>query len=72
MSNFEKAYMEEVEYFIDYYLEDDWESEENKKTLREITEKDKRDVVDLLLNDSEINQAINEGIRYYLFHRKGE
>lgn len=72
MSNFEKAYMEEIEYFIDYYLEDDWESEENKKTLREITEKDKRDVVDLLLNDNEINQAINEGIRYYLFHRKGE
>lgn len=72
MSNFEKAYMDEVNYFIEYYLEDEFENEDNKKVLKEITDEDKKQVVDMLLNDNEINQAINESIRYYLFHRKGE
>lgn len=71
MSNFEKAYMDEVNYFIDYYLEDEFEDEDDKKVLKEITDEDKKQVVEMLLNDNEINQAINEGIRYYLFHRKG-
>ena len=71
MSNFEKAYMDEVNYFIEYYLEDEFEDEDDKKVLKEITDEDKKQVVEMLLNDNEINQAINEGIRYYLFHRKG-
>lgn len=68
MSNWEKAYLDEINWFIETYLEDEYEDEEDKKILQEITDEKKRDVVDELLNDSEINQAINEAIRYYLFH----
>lgn len=68
MSNWEKAYLDEIDWFIETYLEDEYEDEEDKKILQEITDEKKRDVVDELLNDSEINQAINGAIRYYLFH----
>lgn len=70
MSNLEKAYIEEIEWFIDHYINDDFEDEEDKKILKEITDEDKRDIVDRLLNDDEINNTINEAIRYYLFHRR--
>lgn len=68
MSNWEKAYLDEIDWFIETYLEDEYEDEEDKKILQEITDEKKRDVVDELLNDSEINLAINGAIRYYLFH----
>lgn len=70
MSKFEEAYMEEIEWFIDNYINDEFEDDKDKKILKEITDEDKRDIVDELLNDDEINNAINEAIRYYLFHRR--
>lgn len=70
MSKWEEVYMEEIEWFIDNYINDEFEDDEDKKILKEITDEDKRDVVDRLLNDDEINSAINEAIRYYLFHRR--
>lgn len=70
MSKWEEVYMEEIEWFIDSYINDEFEDDEDKKILKEITDADKRDVVDRLLNDDEINQSINEAIRYYLFHRR--
>ena len=70
MSKWEEVYLEEIEYFIDNYLEDEYEDEEDKEILKKITDEDKRDIVDMLLNDDEINRMINESIRYYLFHRR--
>ena len=70
MSKWEEVYMEEIKWFIDDYINDEFEDDEDKKILKEITDEDKRDVVDKLLNDDEINQSINEAIRYYLFHRR--
>lgn len=70
MSDLEKAYMNEVEWFISNVLDDDWVDEEDKKPLRELTENDKKDIVDDLLNDSELNQLIDSSIRYYVYHRK--
>lgn len=70
MSKWEEVYMEEIEWFIDNYINDEFEDDEDKKILKEITDEDKKDIVDRLLNDNEINQSINEAIRYYLFHRR--
>ena len=68
MSNWEKTFLEEINLFIEDYLDDEFEDEENKKILRDMTEEKKKDVVYKILNDDEINQTINEAIRYYLFH----
>ena len=68
MSNWEKAYLDEIECFIEEYLDDEFEDDEDKEILKNITDKDKKDVVNKLLDDDELNQAINEAIRYYLFH----
>lgn len=70
MSKWEEVYLDEINYFIDDYINDEFEDDEDKKVLKEITDEDKRDVVDRLINDDEINQTINEAIRYYLFHRR--
>ncbi|MEE3417794.1 MAG: hypothetical protein VZQ62_00475 [Methanosphaera sp.] len=70
MSDLEKAYMNELEWFISNELDDDWVEENDKKPLRELTEEDKRDIVDALLNDYELNQLINSSIRYYIYHIK--
>ena len=70
MSNWEKAYLDEIECFIDEYLDDEYEDDEDKEILKNITDQDKRNIVEQLLNDDEINQAMNEAIRYYLFHIK--
>ena len=70
MSKWEEVYLDEINYFIDNYINDDFENEEDKKVLKEITDEDKRDVVDRLLNDDTINQSINVAIKYYLFHRR--
>ena len=70
MCNLELGYQDEINWFIETYINDDFEDDEDKKVLLELTDEDKRDVVDRLLNDDEINSAINEAIRYYLFHRR--
>ena len=70
MSKWEEVYMEEIEWFIDNYINDEFEDDEDKNILKEITDEDKKDVVDRLLNDDEINNVMNEAIRYYLFHRR--
>lgn len=70
MSKWEEVYLDEINYFIEYYINDEFEDDKDKKILKEITDEDKRDVVDRLINDDEINQTINEAIRYYLFHRR--
>lgn len=71
MSYFEKAYTNELEYFIECFLDDEFEDEEDKKVIKELTDEDKRDIVDSVLNDSELNSVLNSTIRYYIFHRKG-
>lgn len=65
----EEAYINEINWFIDNYLNDDYENEEDKEILKNITDEDIRDIADILMNDDDINERINNSIRYYLFHR---
>ena len=68
MSNWEKAYLDEINWYIETFLEDEFEDDDDKEVLKEIDEKRKLEVVNNLLNDSGINEKINEAIRWYLFH----
>ena len=70
MSNWELAYKDEIDWFIETFMDDEFEDDEDKKILKEITDEDKKDIIDNLLNDNEINNTINGAIRYYLFHRR--
>ena len=70
MSNLELAYKDEINYFIENFIDDEFEDDDDKKILQQTTDEDKKRVIDRLLNDDEINEAINEGIRYYLFHKR--
>ena len=70
MSKWEEVYLDEINWFIETYINDEFEDDEDKKLLLQLTDEDKKRVIDNLLNDNKINETINEGIRYYLFHRR--
>ena len=68
MSNLEKAYLEEIDFVIDTELEDDFMAEEDKEVLKSITKKRKKEIVEQLIEDNEINETVYNAVKYYLFH----
>lgn len=76
-SNFEKAYFEEIKYYIENdidYIERYGYEEEKKdlKFLKSLTDKDIEILVDKVLNDDELNEERNNTIHHYLYHYRKE
>lgn len=71
MSKWEEVYLDEINYFIDTYIDDVFEDDEDKEVLKNITDEDKRIVVDELMNDSWLNEQINNTIEFAINKRFG-
>lgn len=69
MNNLGNAYLDEIKWFIECYLDDSYEQSEDKEILLKLKEEDLKDVVYKMIDDSELNECLNSTIRYYLFHR---
>lgn len=69
MNNLGNAYIDEIKWFIECFIDDKYENSKDKETLLKMTEEDLKDVVYKMLDDSELNECLNSTIRYYLLHR---
>lgn len=68
MSNLEKAYLQEIDFVIETELEDIFMDAEDKKVLKNITKKRKKEIVEQLIEDAEVNETLYNAVKYYLFH----
>ena len=65
-SNIEKAYKTEIDFQIENIVNDEFEDEDFKKRLTEITDGEYNDIISSMLEDNELNECLSSTIRYYL------
>ena len=68
MNNLEKAYLQEIDFVIETELDDIFMDAEDKEVLKNITKKRKKEIVEELIEDAEVNETLYNAVKYYLFH----
>lgn len=65
-TDIEKAYKNEIDFQIESIVNDEFESEDFKKRLTNLSNEEYIKVVNLMLEDDELNECLSSTIRYYL------
>jgi CBS domain containing-hemolysin-like protein len=68
MSNLEKGYLDEIDFYIETLMNDEYASEKDKEKVSKLTKEDKKYIVDKMLDDNELNEELNSTINYWMFH----
>ena len=65
-TDIEKAYKSEIDFQIESIINDEFENEDFKKRLTNLSDEEYIKVVNLMLDDNELNECLSNTIRYYL------